>query len=588
VTNKEIANILLQIAKIMELSGKEKDRFRIVAYEKASQAVESYGEDLADVYKRGGKEKIMEIEGIGESIAEKIEELIKTGKLKYFEELKKEVPKSEVEFLQIPGIGPKTAVVIAEKLKAKDIDDLEKKLKSGAADKLFKEKTKANILRGIEILRRMEGRLLLTEAMPIAEEVVAYLKKVPGVERVDPVGSLRRWKETVGDVDLVASANPPAGGPKKVIEAFVKFPKTSNIITQGETKATIIHKDGVQLDLEILPKEKYGSLLQHFTGSKEHNVALRTYAVGKKYSVSEHGIKNPQGKLITCATEEEVYKTLGMDYIEPELREDRGEIQAALQHQLPKLVELKDIKGDLHFHSNWSDGSDKIEDIAKAALRAGGRSGPEAQKLGYEYVAIADHSPGLGVAQGLKISDFDEREKEIEEARKSCPKIKILNSVEVNIKADGSLDLPDEFLAKLDVVTASIHSSFFQSQEQITKRLLLACANPHVDIIGHPSGRLLGRREAYDVDWEKLFQAAAKTKTALEINAFPDRLDLKDSLCQAAQKQGVKFVICTDSHRLEHLDLMRFGVAVARRGWLEKEDIWNTKGYEELLEWLER
>jgi DNA polymerase (family 10) len=572
-TNKEIANILLQIAKIMELSGKEKDRFRIVAYEKASQAVESYGEDLADVYKRGGKEKIMEIEGIGESIAEKIEELIKTGKLKYFEELKKEVPKSEVEFLQIPGIGPKTAVVIAEKLKARDIDDLEKKIKSGAADKLFKEKTKANILRGIEILRRMEGRMLLTEAMPIAEEVVAYLKKVPGVERVDPVGSLRRWKETVGDVDIIASAREP----KKVIDAFVKFPKTSNIITQGETKATIIHKDGVQIDLEILPKEKYGSLLQHFTGSKEHNVALRTYAVSKKYSVSEHGIKNPQGKLITCATEEEVYKTLGMDFIVPELREDRGEIAAALQHKLPKLIEPKDVKGDLHFHSNWSDGSDKIEDIAKAA-----------QKLRYEYVAITDHSPGLGVAQGLKISDFDEREKEIEEAREKCPNIKILSSVEVNIKADGSLDLPDEMLAKLDVVTASIHSSFFQSQEQITKRLVGACENPNVDIIGHPSGRLLGRREAYDVDWEKLFQAAAKTNTALEINAFPDRLDLKDSLCQAAQKQGVKFVICTDGHRIGHLELMRFGVAVARRGWLEKDDILNTKGWDKLKEWLER
>lgn len=570
-TNKEIGKIFYQIAKILELSNAN-DRFRIIAYEKASQVIENYSEDLNEVYKKGGIKALNDIPGVGESIAEKIEELLKTGKLKYLEEIKKNIPVSEVEFLQIPGIGPKTAVKIAKELKAKSIEDLEKKLKSGDADELFKAKSQANILRGISIMKRMTGRMLITDALPIAEEFVARIKKIKSVKKVDFVGSLRRMKETIGDIDIiVASSNP-----QEVISQFVKFPGVIQIMTQGEAKSTVIHSQGTQIDLEILPEEEYGSLLQHFTGSKEHNVAMRTYAQTKNLSFSEHGFKVGE-KLVKMADEQDVYKYLKMDWIAPELRENRGEIEAALKHTLPNLVELKDVKGDLHVHSNWSDGNMTIEEIAR-----------NAQKLGYEYVVVSDHTVGLGIAHGLNEEALERRQKEIDEVQKRHPKIKILSSVEVNIKADGDLDITDAMLKSLDIVTASIHTSFFQDKETMTKRIVGAINHPHVDIIGHPSGRIIGQREPYEVDWPEVFKAAAKSKTALEISSFPNRLDLKDTYCQEAKKYSVKFAINTDSHQNHHLELMRYGVAVARRGWLEKNDIINALDFESLIDWVKR
>lgn len=575
-TNKEIGKIFYQIAEILELQNSsdlsrgEAGRFRIVAYERAAQTLENYPKDLNIVYKELGLKGLCDIPGVGQSIAEKIEELIKTGKLKYLNEIQSEVPASEVEFLKIPGIGPKIAVKIAQELKAKNIEELVKMIKNGKANKLFKEKTKANILRNIEIAKNLTGRMLITNALPIAEDYVARIKKISGVVSADFVGSLRRMKETVGDIDIVAAA----ADAKKVILEFNKFPGVSQIMTSGETKSTIIHDEGAQIDLEIVSENEYGSLLQHFTGSKEHNVALRTYAQTKNLSISEHGIKE-NGKLNTFKTEKEMYGFLKMDLIPPELRENTGEIEAALKHDLPNLIELGDIRGDLHVHSNWSDGNMSISDIARFA-----------EKLDYEYIVISDHTVGLGIAGGLDESELEERQKEIMATQKAHPELKILSSVEVNIKASGELDIQDCSLEKLDIVTASIHTSFFQSKEIVTERLIKAIAHPHVNIIGHPSGRIIGRREPVDADWSKVFQSAVKYNTALEISSFPDRLDLKDTLCREAKKYGVKFAINTDSHQEEHLKLMKYGIAVARRGWLTKEDVINTLSLVELNKWL--
>ncbi len=575
-TNKEIGQKFFQIAKVLELKNPE-DRFRIIAYERAAQRIENYHEDLTSVYKRGGVKELKAIPNVGQSVAEKIEELIKTGKIKYFEEISKEVPVNEVQFIQIPGVGPKMAIKIAHELKARNIDDLEKKLKADKADKVFKEKTRNNILRGIEIMRRLTGRMLLTEALPIAEKVIDYLKKETGVKKIDYVGSLRRMKETVGDIDVVAATSKP----QELIEKFVKIPGVINVLAKGPGKAMIIYEPNAHVDLEIVPEKEYGSLLQHLTGSKEHNVALRAYALSIERSVSEHGLKVlKEGRVrsrITCADEGCVYRNLKMDWIPPELRENRGEIQAALKHNLPKLVEPTDIRGDLHVHSNWSDGLMTIDEIAQ-----------KASALGYEYVVISDHTVGLGIARGLDEKRLQERQKEIEKVQKSHPSLRILSSVEVNIKADGDLDIKDWMLGKLDIVTASVHTSFFQDRATITKRLIKAIAHPHVDIIGHPSGRIIGQREPYEVDWPAIFRACAEHKTALEISAFPNRLDLRDTLCKEAKTYGVKFAISTDAHQSHHLDLIRFGVAVARRGWLEKENIINTLDTRGIINWAKR
>ena len=568
-TNKEIGKVFYQIAKILELQNTN-DRFRIVAYERAGGTLENYPEDLHEIYKKNGLKGLCDIPGVGQSIAEKTEELIKTGKLKYLDEIKSEVPGSEIDFLNVPGIGPKTAVKIARELKAKDTDDLVKIIKAGKADKLFKEKTKANILRNIEIAKNLTGRMLITDALPIAEDYVARIRKIPGVVAADFVGSLRRMKETIGDIDIVAASREP----KKVILEFNKFPGVNQIMTSGETKSTIIHEQGAQIDLEIVPEAEYGSLLQHFTGSKEHNVALRTYAQTKNLSISEHGIK-VGGKLETFKTEKDMYEYLKMDWITPELRENTGEIEAALGRKLPNLIEQTDIRGDLHVHSTWSDGKMTISEIAL-----------EAERLGYEYIVVSDHTVGLGIAGGLDEQELEQRQKEIETVQKAHPKLKLLSSVEVNIKASGDLDIRDSMLEQLDIVTASVHTSFFQNKEVMTARMIKAISHPHVDIIGHPSGRIIGRREPYDVDWNAIFEACVKYNTALEISSFPDRLDLKDTLCREAKKYGVRFAINTDSHQEGHLALMRYGVSVARRGWLTKNDIINTLNLNELMIYL--
>ncbi len=565
-TNKEIAHTLNQIAKILEITDVLKNRFRVIAYQRAAENIGNMTEDLSTLYHEKGREALDDLPGVGESIAQKIEELLNTKKLKYLQELKKEIPVAEANFLDIPGVGPKMAVKIAKVFKAKDIDDLKKRLEAGDGQDIFQDKTRRNLLRGIEVMAKLTGRLLTTEALPIAEEVTKRVRNMKETIQADFVGSLRRSKETIGDLDIVATSKEP----KKIIDKFVRLPFVDHIITQGQTKSTIIHWQGVQIDLEIVPEDEYGSLLQHFTGSKEHNVALRTFAQTQNKSVSEHGIKS-KNKLHKFKTEKGVYNFLGLDYIEPELRENRGEIEAAKNHTLPKLITLSDIKGDLHVHSDWSDGLMSIEEIAT-----------HTEKMGYEYVAISDHTVGLGIANGLDEQDLVDRQKEIDKVQKNH-KIKLLSAVEVNIKANGQLDIKDEMLSKLDLVVASVHASFHQEKEVMTARILSAINNPNVDIIGHPSGRIIGQRESYEVDWPQIFEACAKTKTALEISAFPNRLDLMDYLVQTAKKAGVKFAISTDAHHTNHFDLMRYGIAVARRGWLEKDDVINTGSLSDLI-----
>lgn len=572
VSNQEIAKIFEEISEILEL--KDGDRFRIIAYQRAVQAIKSHGESLQSVYESGGEKGLQKISGIGESIAAKVAEYIKTGKVKELQRLRGEAPEAEVEFLQIPGVGPKTAKKLFKELKAEDIDELKSKLKK-EGPKYFKEKSLNKILKGIDVSKRLGGRMLLADVRPYVEELVSYLKKGKGTDDVIPVGSYRRWRETVGDVDLIATAKKPSD----VIAHFVKFPSFAQIVNKGNTKSAAIHKGGFQVDLEILSQDEFGSLLQHFTGSKEHNVKLRTYAQAHGLSVSEHGIKitsgSRKGQLIKCAQEQQVYKNLKMDFIEPELREDRGEIEAALQKKLPILVRLDEIKGDLHIHSKWSDGQNDIEEIAKAALN-----------LKYDFIAISDHTVSLAIARGLSGERFKKRQKEIESARKKFPQLKIFNSCEVNIKPDGSLDLDDDIMKTFDVVNASVHWSFGQSKEDMTKRIIRAIKNPYVDIIGHPTGRLINEREGYEANWQEIFKACAEFKVALEINSFPQRLDLTDSLVFEARRHKVMFAISTDAHSVGHLNNMIYGVSVARRGWCEKENVLNTLGGKEIAEWF--
>ncbi|HYM91707.1 MAG TPA: DNA polymerase/3'-5' exonuclease PolX, partial [bacterium] len=530
-------------------------------------------EDVNELYRSGGRKALDAIPGVGSSIAEKIEELVTTGGLEYYERIKRKIPTVTLELTKIPNVGPKTALKLYETLKVKDIAELEQVIDTPKAAKYFKKKTRDRIKMGIALLRRLSGRIILPYAEPIARGFVEALRHTPGVAQVDPVGSLRRMRETVGDIDIVCAARDP----QQAIDRFISHPGVKQILARGDTKATIIHADGVQVDLEILPQAQYGSLLQHFTGSKEHNIALRTWAVEHGFSVSEHGIKKGDA-LHTFEHEKDVYAFLGMDWIPPELRENRGEIEAALQHRLPDLVEEEDIKGDLQSHSTWSDGHDRIEMLARAAI-----------DRGYEYLAITDHTKGLGVTHGLDAARVAERREEIVAARRKYgPRIHLLEGLEVDIRADGHLDLPDEVLRAMDIVVASIHSAFAQSKQQITRRLVGAIHNPHVDIIGHPSGRLRGEREAYPVDWDEVFTAAARYGVALEINAFPNRLDLNDTLAREAHRRGVRLVISTDAHKAEHLAMMRYGIAVARRAWLTRADVLNTRPWTEFSAGLSR
>jgi len=584
--NQEIANILYEIADYLEMDGVA---FKPYAYQKVALALETMEEDVEEIYKKGGIKALEEIPGVGKNIAEKIEEYLKKGRIKYYEQFKKRLPLNLKEMTSVEGMGPRKAKVLYQKLGVRNLKDLEKAAKTHKISPLFGfgEKTEKNILEGINFLKRSKGRFLLGDILPAVKEVYEKLKSLKEVETISPAGSVRRMKETIGDVDfLVTSKNPQI-----VMDFFVSLPGVIKIWGKGTTKASVrIHpvkfasqpfnrvKEGFDMDIRVVPKRSYGSAIQYFTGSKEHNIATRKIAMDRGLKLSEYGLFR-SSKMIAGKTEEEIYKALGMDWIPPELRENQGEIEAALGHKLPKIIDSKDIKGDLHCHTRWDGGANTIMEMVKAA-----------QNMGYEYIGISDHTKFLRIEHGLDEKKLSQQRKEIDKLNQSLKiknlKLKILHGCETNILNDGSIDIKDEALAKLDYVIAGVHSNFKMEKNKMTERIIRAMKNPNVDIISHPTGRIIQRRDEYQIDFDKILRVAKETGTILEINSFPERLDLNAENIRRAKEAGVKMVINTDSHHKDQLRFIEFGIAQARRGWAEKEDIINTQPFEKLLKYF--
>lgn len=568
--NQEIANIFYEIADFLEMEGVQ---FKPYAYQKAAITLETLEKDVGEIYKEGGREALLKIPGIGKSMAEKIEEYLKTGKIKYYQDLRKKTPVQMEELTAIEGMGPRKAKILYQKLGIRNLKDLEKAAKAHKIAPLFGfgEKTEKNILEGIAFLKRSKGRFLLGEILPTVKEVYQKLKNLKEVERVDVAGSVRRMKETIGDVDfLVISKNSQA-----VMDFFTSLPGIVKIWGKGQTKSSVRMKEGFDMDLRVVPARSYGSALQYFTGSKEHNIATRKIAMDKGLKLSEYGLfRGP--KMVAGKSEEEIYKTLGMQWIPPEMRENQGEIELALEGKLPKLIDYKDIKGDLHCHSKWDGGNNTIEEMARAA-----------REMGYQYIGISDHTKFLRIEHGLDERKLVQQRKEIDKLNErfqvSGFGFQVLQGCESNIMNDGSIDIKDEVLAKLDYVIAGIHSNFKMEKNKMTERMIKAMKNPNVDIISHPTGRILRRRDEYQIDFDKILRAAKETGTILEINSFPERLDLNDQNIRRAKEAGVKMVINTDSHHKDQLRFIEFGIAQARRGWAEKEDIINAWPLEKLL-----
>lgn len=564
-TNKEVAQILRDIADYLEIKGEIV--YKALAYRRAADNIVSLGRDINEVWREG---KLWDIPGVGEALSKKLDELLDTGRLGYYEQLQEEIPSGVIELLAIPDVGPKTAKLLWERLGIASVAEAERAARQGQLRELpgLGLKSEAKILAGIQALYRRSDRIPLGTAWPVAQEVLMSLESgCPAVQRATAAGSLRRMRSTIGDIDLlVASTDPEA-----VMEAFVSLPWVGEVNLRGSTKTSVILRNGLQVDLRVLPPERYGSLLQYFTGSKAHNVALRGLAQSQGLSLSEYGFKRGEEEIV-CAEEEEVYRTLGLPWIPPELREDRGEIEAAQSSTLPELIKLADIQGDLHIHTDWSDGAVSLAQMAEAAWARG-----------YRYAVISDHSHGLGVAGGLTAERLREQRAEIERLNERFSDFRLLQGAEVEIRADGSLDFPDEVLAELDVVIASLHSGLRQEQERITARLISAMRNPHVDIIGHPLGRIIGQREESAVDIDAVLEVATETGTIMEVNAIPARLDLDDVHIRRAIEMEVKLAINSDAHNVESLDIMAYGVATARRGWAEAGNVVNTLSLDALL-----
>ena len=568
--NQEIANIFYEIADFLEMEGVQ---FKPYAYQKAAITLENLEKDVQDIYKEGGREALEKIPGVGKSIAEKIEEYLKTGKIKYYQDLKKKTPVKMEELTAVEGLGPKRVKVLYQKLGIRNLKDLEKAAKAHKIASLFgfDEKTEKNILEGIAFLKRSKGRFLLGEILPIVKETYEKLKSLKEIEKISPAGSVRRMKETIGDVDfLVISKNP-----EKVMDFFVSLPGTVKIWGKGSTKSSVRMKGGFDMDIRVVPKKSYGSALQYFTGSKEHNIVTRKIAIDKGLKLNEYGVfRGP--RMVAGKTEEEVYKTLGMEWPPPELRENQGEIEAALKGKLPKIIDYKDIKGDLHCHSKWNGGKNTILEMAERA-----------QEMGYQYLGISDHTKFLRIEHGLDEKKLSQQRKEIDKLNSRLKNFKILQGAETNILNDGSIDINGEALKKLDYVIAGIHSNFKMEKEKMTERIIKAMKNPYIKIISHPTGRIIKRRDEYQIDFDKILRAAKEFGVILEINSFPERLDLNDqNIRRAKEAGGVKMVINTDSHHKNQLRYIELGIAQARRGWAEKEDIINTQPLEKLLKYF--
>ncbi len=569
--NSDFAKIFAEMAELLEL--KEDNPFRIRAYQKAAQNIESFTENLESIYKKSGLKALEEVPGIGKGIAEHIEELIKTGKLKSHEDLLKKFPKKLLDIIAIPGIGPKTAILIYKKMKIDSIEKLEAAARTGKLSKLpgIRAKKIENILQGIALKKRNIGRFSIGVALPYAEVIENKLKKLKDVDKIVVCGSLRRAKETIGDIDILITSTKPG----EVMDAFVKLPQVDRILGRGETKTSVILKNGMQADLRVVEPESFGAAVYYFTGSKQHNIVVREMAVKKGLKINEYGVYKGKKK-IAGKEESDIFRIFGLPWIPPEIREAQGELEAAKAGKLPKLIELKDMRGDLHAHTVATDGSNTIEEMARAA-----------KDLGYEYLAITDHSVSTRVAGGLDVKELMQNIKKIEKARSSAG-IKILKGSEVDILPDGSLDYPDEALKELDIVFASIHSNFKMSKAEMTKRIIKAIGNKYVHVLSHPTGRLIGVREPYEVDLDEVMKAAKDTGTFMELNAQPLRLDLDDVHCRKAKEMGIMIAITTDAHAASQLENMRYGVLCARRGWIEKSDVLNCLSYEKLIKALAR
>jgi DNA polymerase (family 10) len=564
--NATIAKTLNDIAELLELKGDSP--FKVRAYQRAAHIIDSLNIPIERLVV---DDRLREVPGVGESIAQKIRELVETDRLAYYDELRRQFPEGVTALMHIPGIGPKTAFKLASALGIKSVDELEQAIGEGSVAKLPRmgEKLVENIHRQLAVARTKERRIPLGVALPIVEEIIAGLQRLPGLRNITPAGSLRRFAETIGDIDLMGTADDPPS----VLRTFCDLPLVRMVLSCGTTKASVIVAGSLQVDLRLVDHESFGSLLQYFTGSKDHNVQLRTRALKRGLSLSEYGITNVKtGVLEKFAWEEDFYARLGMQYIPPEMREALGEIELAEQASLPTLMDVKDIKGDLHVHTEESDGNASLAEMVQ-----------QAQAMGYEYIALTEHSSGRGVARGLTEERLRAYVAQIAELQRQHPTIRLLTGTEVDIRADGTLDYADDLLAELDVVVASVHSSMHQDKERMTARVLRALRNPHVDVLGHPTGRLIGQREPIALDLEAVFREAARTGTALEINAMPDRLDLRDVHVSRARELGVRFVIATDAHPPGQMELMRLGVSVARRAWCGPEHILNTRRVEELV-----
>lgn len=565
-TNAEIARVLERIGMLLELKGEE-NPFRIRAYARAALIIGNLTTSLWEVYEKGGIRALQELPGIGEDLAQKLEELLKTGKLQYLKDLEARLPDGLFQIMEIEGVGPKKTKFLWKKFGVGSLGDLEKLLSTGKlqAVKGWGEKSVENIRRGIAMRAKVKGRLPIGQALPLAEEILAALRRAKGVERVEIAGSLRRRRDTVGDLDFLATGRDTDA----VMKVFCSLPHVLRVTAQGSTKSTVFLKDGLDADLRVVDAAVFGAALHYFTGSKDHNVHIRKLGIRKGLTISEYGVfrgtAKQKGKLLAASTEEDVYREVGLPYIEPELREDRGEIEAALQGKLPHLLEVTDIHGDLHCHSDFSDGADSMLAMARAAKAAG-----------LAYIAITDHASPMGMVRGIKKENIVQYLRKIEEARKAVRGIHILAGAEVDILEDGRLYLPDECLKRLGWVVASVHSHFRQSREVTTKRLLHALANPFVKVLGHPTARMLGEREGIDFDVDTVLKEAAKRGVAVELNASPERLDLPDVHLRRAKELGVKVCIGSDAHSIRGFSY-EFGIAQARRGWLEKKDVVNCQ-----------
>jgi len=554
------------------LSIKGENPFRVRAYQKAADALEHLSGDLEILYHQG---KLQGITGIGKGMLEKIETILETGKLPAYEELKKEIPEGLRELLFIPEMGPKTVKVIYEKGNVKNIEDLEKFAQSHKLRNLpgMGAKTEENILRGIKLYRSSKGRILLGKALPLAEKVIAELKNSVSsyIEKISPAGSLRRGKETIGDIDILVSSS----NSSPIMDAFTNFSFVKGVLAKGKTKSSVLTNDGLQIDLRVVSPDSFGAALQYFTGSKSHNINLRERAIRKGLKINEYGVFTQKGEKLAGKNEEDVYASLSLPLIPPELREDRGEIEAGEKGKIPNLLKEDEIKGDLHIHTKASDGANSIEELIE-----------KAKQKGYEYIAITDHSASLKIAGGLSGDRLLQQINQIKEINSHLQGFKVFAGSEVDIKKDGNLDYPDELLQKLDIVIAAVHTSLKQNKKTMTNRIIKALRNPFVRIFAHPTGRLLGEREAFSIDLDKVLQVAKEENIWIEINAQPQRLDLTDLWIKEAKKRNIKLVINTDAHHLDNLDFMPFGVITARRGWLEKVNVVNTLPLRDFLTFL--